>query len=81
MPSPVAVRGRFYAFSMIIDCNSCAIPALGRQHECSECVVTHLLAITGPTAEAIPSPEHLAALEILVDSGLVPASRHLPATG
>ncbi|CAB4673844.1 unannotated protein [freshwater metagenome] len=79
------VSGRFYPGAMIIDCDTCVIPTLGRAHECAECVVTHLLSITGvPVASGslpTPSPEHLAALEVLVDSGLVPPSKHLSATG
>jgi len=85
------VSGRFYPGAMIIDCDTCVIPTLGRAHECAECVVTHLLSITGvPVASGAsgasgsfptPSPEHLAALEVLVDSGLVPPSKHLSATG
>ena len=73
---------------MIIDCDTCVIPALGRAHECYECVVTHLLSITGVSRPPgttgtlpIPSPEHLAAVEVLVESGLVPPSKHLSATG
>ncbi|MCX6452331.1 MAG: hypothetical protein NT174_04550 [Actinobacteria bacterium] len=70
---------------MIIDCDTCIIPALGRAHECAECVVTHLLSITGvspsPGTRREPSPEHLAAVEVLVESGLVPPSKHLSATG
>lgn len=65
----------FSVMGMVIDCESCELANIA----CSECVVSVLLgppdgiALTPVAAEV--ADEHLAAIAVLADSGLVPPLR------
>lgn len=67
----LGVRPHIYSPTMVIDCGSCTMVGLA----CGDCVVSVLL---GPP-EAVGAPEvadeHLGALAVLADSGLVPPLR------
>ena len=66
---------------MVIDCESCELANLA----CGECVVSVLLGppegISLTPAAAEVADEHLAAIAVLADSGLVPPLRLRTASG
>ena len=59
---------------MIIDCGTCEVAGLA----CQDCVVSVLLGVPEMPLKAEVSDEHVGALSVLADSGLVPPLRLIP---
>ncbi len=56
----------------VIDCGSCAVAGLA----CGDCVVSVLLGVPAPSDVPVPiDGEHVRALGVLADCGLVPPLR------
>jgi hypothetical protein len=56
---------------MVIDCGSCVVAGLA----CQDCVVSVLLGVPEVVGTAEVADEHVGALAVLADSGLVPPLR------